>query len=64
MGGGAVTVAMYAYLKKKDEKVVNKLLVTIIVVLCAISVVGVFPSAIQTWMEFGWSYMIKIKFHC
>ena len=57
-------MAMYAFLKRKDEAVVNRLLVTVITILCIISVIGVFPSAIQTWVEFGWDYMIEVKFHC
>ena len=56
--GGLVTVGMHAYLKRKDEFIVKKLLVTVITILCIISVLGVFPSTIQTWIDFGWSYMI------
>ena len=62
--GGVVTYGMYSFLKKRDEKLVNKLLVLVIFILCMISVIGVFPSTIQTVVEFGWDEMLKIKWHC
>ena len=52
--GGLVTYGMYTFLKRQDAKKVNRLLVLIIFILCMISVVGVFPSTIQTIIDFGW----------
>ena len=62
--GGIVTFFMYKWTEKKDKVRVNKILVYIIMVLCAISVIGTIPSFILTVINFGWDEVFKIKWSC
>lgn len=62
--GGIATFLMYRVFQGRDGRKVNKLLVFIILILCLISVIGVFPSTIQIYLEFGWDRLLDIKFKC
>ena len=62
--GGIVTFGMYKYLKDKDPVKVNRLLVQIILVLCLVSILGVIPSTVLTYVDFGWERLSSINFHC
>ena len=64
VGGGLVTFGFYEFLKRQDENKVNRMLVTTIVCLCMISSLGVIPSLIQTWLDFGFDHLISVRFKC
>jgi hypothetical protein len=64
MLGGIVTLLITFYLKNKNVSRVATILLFVIFGLCLMSVVLVFPSAITSYLDFGWDSMISIKFHC
>ena len=55
---------MYRYLGDKDPAKVNILLVKIILVLCIVSILGVIPTTVLVYVEFGWERLSEIEFHC
>ena len=59
-----MTFGMYRYLRDKDPVKVNILLVKVILVLCIVSILGVIPTTVLTYVDFGWERLSEIGFHC
>jgi hypothetical protein len=55
---------LYWILKKFEDNQVKKYMLTIMFILCALSAMFIVPYLVQTYIDFGWEYLLKIVFHC
>lgn len=51
IGGGIVTYILYKFIKRADEKIVKKILLWIITMLCVSSLILILPVTIQRLIE-------------
>jgi hypothetical protein len=64
IGGGAVTLFLYWFLKRFEDRKVKKYLLIIMFILCAMSAVLVIPMMVQNFISFGWQFFLRIPWKC
>ena len=62
--GGVATLALTHILQKFNQITVSKVLISIILGLCLMSIVLVIPSVFRILQADGWPGMTSIKFNC
>lgn len=62
--GGIATISLTHVLHKFNQITVSKVLISIIMGLCIMSVLLVIPSVFRILQADGWDGMTSIKFHC
>ncbi len=58
------TIALHRLFKRYDQFVVNKILIAIILFLCAMSIILTVPTVLRILDADGWEGLTKIAFHC
>lgn len=64
MLGGSATLLLFYLISKVNKLTVNKILVSIVVALCLMSIFLTIPTGLRIYDDDGWDGLTRIKFHC